>query len=55
MADNPQKLNVIIFGQFGASQVPAQLILILPGGLNTFSRALAALLVPLDGEPLVAV
>jgi hypothetical protein len=26
-----------------------------PGGLNTCSRALAALLVPLDGEPLVSV
>jgi hypothetical protein len=26
-----------------------------PGGLNTYSRALAALLFPLDGEPLVAV
>ena len=51
-----QKPSVIIFGQFGAYKVHWAIYSTQSkGGLNTFSRPLAALLVPLDGEPLVAV
>src|SRR5580693_8922807 len=65
-----QKPNAIIFGQsrthlssshlheFTPSQSLKQFFVLLPslpGGVNTCSRELTSLLVPLEGEPLVSV
>jgi hypothetical protein len=56
-----EKPNAIIFGQCSTANLPplrhclVPLIVSLVGGVNTCSRPLASLLLPLQGEPLVSV
>ncbi|RDB21502.1 hypothetical protein Hypma_011415 [Hypsizygus marmoreus] len=59
MADTTKKPNAIIFGAptspfIRLADFSSVFPFVYPGGLNTCSRALAALLVPIDGEPLVS-
>ena len=54
MSDEPRKPSAIIFG-IHVLVLHSRILMLVLGGLNTCSRALATYLVPVDGEPLVSV